>query len=141
RKIGDYFMSFMDTARIERLGSSPVIPELHAIAAIDSHAQLSAALGGSIRSDVDVLNLGVFYTPRIMSLWVAEDLDDATRYRPYLLQSGLGMPDREYFLGSSPHYATLRSQYVVHIANVLRLAGFTTPQERATRVMALETAI
>jgi putative endopeptidase len=141
RRIGDYFTSFMDAARIERLGSSPLMPELHAIAAIESHRDLSAALGGSIRSDVDVLNLGVFYTPRIMSLWVAEDLDDSTRYRPYLMQGGLGMPDREYFLGSSPHYAELRTRYAAHIANMLRLAGFTAPQMRAARVMALETAI
>lgn len=141
RKIGDYFASFMDAARIERLGSSPLLSELRAIAAIESHAALSAALGASIRSDVDVLNLGVFYTPRIMSLWVAEDLDDSTRYRPYLLQGGLGMPDREYFLGSSPHYAELRRQYQTHVANMLRLAGFTAADARATRVMALETAI
>jgi putative endopeptidase len=141
RKIADYFTSFMDAVRIERLGSSPLLPELHAIAAIETHTELSSALGASLRSDVDVLNLGVFYTPRIMGLWVAEDLDDSARYRPYLLQGGLGMPDREYFLGSSPHYAQLRTRYQAHIATMLRLAGFTAPEARATRVIALETAL
>jgi putative endopeptidase len=99
---------------------------------------LSAALGASIRSDVDVLNLGNFYTPRIMSLTVAEDLDESTKYRPYLLQGGLGMPDREYYLGSNPRYAELRTKYEAHVANMLRLAGFTNPEARATRVMAME---
>ena len=50
------------------------------------------------------------------------------------------MPDREYFLGSSPHYAQLRTQYR-RIATMLRLAGFTAPEARATRVIALETAL
>jgi putative endopeptidase len=141
RKIGDYFSAFMDETRIEQLGASPLKPELDAIAAIKTRKDLSAALGASIRCDVDVLNLGNFYTPGIMGLSVAEDLNDSTRYRPYLLQGGLGMPDREYYLGSSPRYAELRTKYEAHIGNMLRLAGFTYPEARAKRVMALEMAI
>jgi putative endopeptidase len=141
RKIGDYFISFMDEARIEQLGSSPLKPELQAIAAIHSHKQLSAALGASVRADVDVLNLGNFYTPRIFGLWVAEDLNDSSKYRPYLLQGGLGMPDRQYYLGASARFAELRARYEAHIANMLRLAGFSEPEARAKRVMALEMQI
>jgi putative endopeptidase len=141
RKVGDYFASFMDEARIEQLGASSLKPELDAIATIKTHKDLSAALGASIRSDVEVLNLGNFYTPRIMSLWVAEDLDDSTKYRPYLLQGGLGMPDREYYLGSKAPDAELRTRYEAHIANMLRLAGFTEPEARARHVMTLEMAI
>ncbi|THD60107.1 MAG: M13 family peptidase [Phenylobacterium sp.] len=141
RKIGDYFTSFMDEARIEQLGVDPLKADLASLAAINSHRDLSAALGASIRCDVDVLNLGVFYTPHIMSLWVAEDLDDATLYRPYLLQGGLGMPDREYYLGANPRYADLRATYEAHIANMLRLARFAEPEASARRVMALEIAI
>ncbi len=141
RKIGDYFASFMDEARIEQLGASPLKAELDAIAAIETHKDLSAALGGSIRADVDVLNLGNIATPRIMGLWVGEDLNDATRYRPYLVQGGLGMPDREYYLGSNPRYGELRGKYETHVANMLRLAGFTQAEVRARPVMALEKAI
>jgi putative endopeptidase len=141
RKIGDYFATFMDEAGIEQLGASPLKPELNVIAAIETPKDLSAALGGSIRADVDVLNMGNFYTPRIMGLWVAEDLDHTTKYRPYLLQGGLGMPDREYYLGSNPRYAELRTKYEAHVANMLRLAGFTESAARAKRVMTLEMAI
>jgi putative endopeptidase len=142
RKIGDYFSSFMDEARIEQLGATPLKAELDAIAAIKTHKDLSAALGSSIRADVDVLNgLGNFHTPNIMGLWVAEDLDDTTQYRPYLMQGGLGMPDREYYLGSNPRYAELRAKYETHIGNMLRLAGFAEAAVRARRVMALEMAI
>ncbi|MBL8556138.1 MAG: M13 family metallopeptidase [Phenylobacterium sp.] len=141
QKIGDYFASFMDQARIEQLGAAPLKPELDAIAAIKTRKDLSAALGGSIRADVDVLNATNYYTPRIMGLWVAEDLDDTTKYRPYLLQGGLGMPDREYYLGSNARYVELRGKYETHVANMLRLAGFSEPEARAKRVMALEMAI
>ena len=141
RKIGDYFTSFMDERQIEQLGASPLKADLDAIAAIHTRRDLSAALGASVRADVDVLNLGNFYTPRIMALSVAEDLDDATKYRPYLLQGGLGMPDQQYYLGSNPRYAELRSKYAAHIANMLRLAGFTKPEARARRVMSLEILI
>lgn len=140
-KIGNYFASFMDEARIEQLGLMPLRPQLGAIAAIRSRRSLAVALGASIRSDVDVLNLGNFHTPHLMSLWVAEDLNDSTTYRPYLLQGGLGMPDREYYLGSSPRYAQLRAQYEAHIGNMLRLANMKDPEVRARRVMALEIKI
>ena len=142
RKIGDYFATFMDAAHIEQLGATPLKTDLDAIAAIETHRDLSAALGSSIRADVDVLNgLGNFSTPRIMGLWVAEDLNDATHYRPYLMQGGLGMPDREYYVGSSPRYAELRTRYEEHVAHMLRLASFTQAEARAKRVMALELAI
>jgi putative endopeptidase len=141
RKIGDYFATLMDEARIEQLGASPLKSELDAIAGIKTHQDLSAALGSSIRADVDVLNLGNFYTPRIMGLWVAEDLNDTSKYRPYLLQGGLGMPDREYYVSSSPRHAELRTKYEAHIANMLQLAGFTETQARARRVIGLEMEI
>jgi putative endopeptidase len=140
-KLGEYFTSFMDEVRIEQLGATPLKSELDAIAAIKTRKDLSTVLGASIRSDVDVLNLSVYYTPHIMGLWVAEDLDDSTKYRPYLLQGGLGMPNREYYLGSSPRYAELRTKYEAHIANMLQLAGFGEPEVRAKGVMTLEMAI
>ncbi len=141
RKIGDYFASFMDDARIEQLGAAPLKPELERIAAIRTRKDLSAVLGGQIRADVDVLNATNYYTDRILGLWVAEDLIDTTKYRAYLMQGGLGMPDREYYLGTSPRYGELRTKYQAHVARMLALAGFTEPEARAARVMALEVAI
>lgn len=141
RKIGDYFLSFMDEPRIEQLGLRPLTRELEAIKGIRTHKALSAALGATLRNDVDVLNLGTFHTPNIMALSVTEDLDDARVYRPYLLQGGLGMPDREYYLGSAPRYAELRGRYEQHIEKMLRLAGYRDADARARRVMALEMKI
>jgi len=141
QKIGDYYASFMDEAAIEAAGAAPLKPELDRIAAIRTRTDLSRELGASIRADVDALNATDFYTDRFLGLWVAEDLNDTTVYRPYLMQGGLGLPDREYYLGSSARFTEIRAKYKAHIAQMLRLAGYSDPEARAARVVALETAI
>lgn len=141
RKIGDYFGSFMDEARIEGLGATPLKPELDRIAAIQTRRDLSEVLGASIRADVDALNATDYYTDRLLGLWVAEDLDDTTKYRPYFMQGGLGMPDRQYYLDDDARFVELRSKYKAHVARMLELAGFTDPVARAERVLELEIAI
>ncbi|HEY8614681.1 M13 family metallopeptidase [Phenylobacterium sp.] len=141
RKIGDFYASFMDEARAEQLGAQPLKPALDRIASIRTRRELSRELGSSIRADVDALNATDFYTPNLFGLWVAEDLDDTTKYRPYLMQGGLGMPDREYYLGASPRYAELRKAYQAHMAKLLALAGYPDAEAAAARVLALETAI
>lgn len=141
RKIGDYFASFMDAERIEQLGAAPLKPELDEIAAIRTRKDLARVLGASIRADTDALNATNFYTDRPFGLWVAEDLDDTTMYRAYLMQGGLGLPDREYYLGQSARFVELRAKYVAHMAAMLKLAGYPDPEGAAKRVMALETAI
>lgn len=141
RKVGDYFASFMDEARIEQLGAAPLKPELDTIASIRTRKDLSRVLGASIRADTDALNATDYTTDRPYGLWVAEDLNDTSIYRPYLMQGGLGMPDREYYLGDSPRSVELRAKYQAHVARMLTLAGYDDAEARAKRVMALETAI
>lgn len=141
RRVGDYFRAFMDEERIERLGLTPVAPQLAAIASIRTRNDLSKALGASIRTAVDLLNVGDVYTPHFMSLQVAADLDDARIYRPYLLQGGLGMPDREYYLSASSKFVELRAKYQQHVAAMLRLAGYPDPEGNTQRILALEMAI
>lgn len=141
RKIGDYFASFMDESRIEQLGAAPLKPELDEIAAIRTRKDLSRVLGATIRADTDALNATNFYTERPLGLWVAEDLDDTTKYRPYLMQGGLSMPDREYYLGQSARFAELRTKHRAHVAAMLKLAGHPDAEAAAGRVLALETAI
>ena len=116
RKIGDYYASYMDEAAIEAKGLAPLQPALDRIAAIARPRALARVLGTTMRADVDVLNNTNFYTDNLFGLWVAQDLDDPTRYSPFLLQGGLGMPDRDYYLDSSPRMAEIRAKYQAHIA-------------------------
>ncbi|WP_163989052.1 M13 family metallopeptidase [Pyxidicoccus caerfyrddinensis] len=141
RKIGDVFASYLDEAGIEAKGTAPLKPELDRIAAISNKKQLSTELGQGLRADVDPLNTGNVSTSRIFGLWIAEDLNDPSRYAPYLLQGGLGLPDRDYYLADNPRFKEVRQAYQQHIANMLKLAGLSEPEARAARVMDLETKI
>ena len=138
RKIGDYYASFMDEQEIERRGLTPVQPALRRIAGLTDKHELAGFLGGTLRADVDALNSTQFHTDNLFGLWVAQDLDDPARYSPFLLQGGLGMPDRDYYIDGSPHMARIREQYRAHIATVLRLAKIPDAQARAGRIYELE---
>ena len=141
RKVGDTYASFMDEAAIEAKGLEPLKPSLDRIAAISDARGLATALGGTLLADVDVLNNTNLYTANLFGLWVAQDLDDPGRYSPFLLQGGLGMPDRDYYLDASPRLAEIRNRYQVHIAAVLKLAGIADGDAKAARIFELERLI
>ncbi|BDU73403.1 M13 family metallopeptidase [Mesoterricola silvestris] len=138
RKTGDYFASFMDEAAIEALGAKPLQPVLARIRAVGDRRALAEALGRTLRADVDVLNNTSPATPNFLGLWVAQDLDDPSRYSPFLLQGGLGMPDREYYLSDSEAMKGIRAKYLAHIGTMLRLAGVEDAAARAGRILDLE---
>ncbi len=141
RKVGDTFATFMDEATIEARGLEPLRPELERIEAVADATGLARALGGTLRADVDAFNSTDLYTPNVLGLWVAQDLDEPARYAPFLIQGGLGMPDRDYYLDPSPRMAEVRESYVRHAAKVLDLASVADPGAVAERVVALETRI
>ncbi|HKD52728.1 MAG TPA: M13 family metallopeptidase [Steroidobacteraceae bacterium] len=138
RKIGDYYASFMDAARIEQLGLKPIEPDLKSIDAIHDGSALARALGTTLRADVDILNSTNLHTPNLFGLWVAQDLSDPARYSPFLLQGGLGMPDRDYYLNPSQKMADIRSKYQAYIAAVLALAHIADAPAKAAAVFDLE---
>ena len=143
KKLGDYYAAFMDDAAIEQRGLAALTPTLERIAAITDRRALARELGGMLRADVDPLNYTNYYTTHLFGLWVAQDFNQPTRNTAYLLQGGLALPDREYYVGTSADMADIRTKYLEHVATVLRLAGASdadAPQQ-ARRVMALETKI
>jgi predicted metalloendopeptidase len=141
KKIADFFNAFMDEASIEKAGLGPLQPQLREIAAINDRKTLSRVLGSQLRADVDVLNNTQLDTDNLLGLWIAQDLDDPSRYVPFLLQGGLGMPDREYYLDDSPATAAIRARYTPHLAKVLTLAGIDEAVAKAARIFALEKAM
>ena len=141
RMVADYYSSFMDEAGIEAKGVAPIRPVLAKIDAIRDKPALVRALGASLRADVDPLNATDFFTENLFGLWVAQGLNEPARNTPYLLQGGLGMPDRAYYLTDSPRMAELRTKYQQHIAAMLKLAGYADFDARAAMVFALESAI
>ena len=140
-KIADLYNSYMDEAAIEATGMTPLQPHLKAIAAIQNKKELAFALGETLRADVDALNNTNFHTPHLFGLWVAPGFNDSDHYVPYLMQGGLQLPDREYYLADSAHMRELRTKYQAHVSAMLKLAGFTDTGARAERIIALEHAI
>ncbi len=138
RKVGDFYTAFMDEAAIEARGAAPLRPILARIRSVDGPRTLAEALGHTLRADVDVLNNAVYATPNLLGLWVAQDLDDPTRYSPFLLQGGLGLPDREYYLSDSEVMKGIRAHYLAHVEAMLKLAGVEDAAARAARIVALE---
>ena len=137
-KIGDYFASYMDEAGIEAKGLTPLNPELARIAAIGDRRALSAFLGSTLRADVDALNNTHFYTDHLFGVWITQAFEHPDRNVPYLLQGGLGMPDRQYYLDPSARMAGIRAKYQIHIAAMLTLAHIADPDGKAARIFALE---
>ena len=141
RHIADLYRSYMDEAAIEAAGLRPLQPHLQAIAAISDKHQLARALGETLRADVDALNSTNFHTDNLFGLWVAPGFDDSDHYHAYLMQGGIVLPDREYYLSDSASMREIRTTYEQHVSSIFKLAGFDDPDKRAARVVALEHAI
>jgi putative endopeptidase len=143
RKAADYYIAYMNEGAIERRGLSPLDEQLARVNGISDLRTLSEALGQTIRTDVDPLNATNFYTSHVFGLWVAQDFNDPAHNAPYLLQGGLGMPDREYYLADIPRMAETRAKYKAHVAAVLELggAGQQDASAEADRIVDLETRI
>src|SRR5579871_1876328 len=121
RKVADLYNSFMDEAGIEANGLAPLKPHLDAIAAIKDKKQLARALGETLRADVDALNNTNFHSPNLFGLWVAPGFHDPDHYAPYLMQGGLELFDKEYYLSDSEHMKQVRTQYQTHVAAMMKL--------------------
>ena len=141
RKMADLYASYMDEGAIESRGLAPLKPHLDAIAAIKTQAELATALGETLRADVDALNNTNFHTSNFIGLWVAPGFNDSDHYAPYLMEGGLELPNRDYYLGSSDRMKAIRTAYQAHIAAMLTSAGFDSADGRAAAVVGLEHSI
>lgn len=145
RKVGEFYTAFMNKAAIDKKGMSPAEPELATIAALKDKRELARFLGAQMRADVDPLNMTNFHTDRLFGLWVSPAFDNPHENAAYMLQGGLGMPDRDDYLKTDAKSKELQAAYRHHIAAVLRLANphesATNSDAQAKRIYALEHAI
>ncbi len=139
-RIKTFYTAYLDTRAIEAAGLAPVQPDLARIAAITTVPALSAELGAQLRADVDPFNATDFHTENLFGLFVTQALS-GTAVMPYLLQGGLGLPEREYYLSSAPKMKAIREAYRRYVIDLLTAAGVSDAETRAERVLALETRI
>ncbi len=139
-RIKAFYNAYLNTAAIDAAGMKPVQPDLDRIAAIADVKGLSAALGAQTRADVDPLNATNFFTESLFGLFVTQALAGG-EVMPYVLQGGLGMPEREYYLSADPKMAGLRAKYKAYIVQLLTDAGIADAQAAAQRIFDLEMKI
>lgn len=141
RKIADYYAAWMDTAAIERHGLAPLKPTLAQIDAIASRTDLARVLGSRLRADVDPINATHYHTQNLFGLFVTQGLEDPSHHLAYLLQGGLGLPSRDYYLSTDPHMVEVRAKYLAYVGALLQQAGIADAQAKANTIMTLETKI
>jgi putative endopeptidase len=127
RKIGDLYDAFMDTTQIEAAGLKPAAGDLARIDALATSEDVARALGDQ------ALHLDGPFEMRIQV-----DDKNPDSYTVRLSQSGLGLPDRDYYLKDDPSLEAARKAYQDYLARMLDFAGRKDPAERAAAVYALE---
>jgi putative endopeptidase len=142
RLIADYYAAYNDTAGIEARGTAPLKTLIAPYYALRDKAALAKMMGAQMRADTDPFNNNNYAsTTNLFGLFVSQDLNQPKRNVPYLMQGGLGLADRDYYLSQSPQMAELREGYKAYLAQIFGLAGLSDPAARAARVFALELKI
>src|SRR5262244_777453 len=129
RKIGTLYNAFMDVARIEQLDATPIADDLARIRDAKTKADI-AALMGRARAD---------FGSSFFTLFVSEDQKAPTRNALYAVQSGLGLPDRDYYLRDV--FKDKKAKYRDYVAHILDMVGWPAAQKSADDILALESRI
>jgi len=140
-RIVAFYKAYNDQAAIDRAGMAPIKADLDRFAAIADKQQLAEVLGSQIRADVDAFNATDFNTENLFGIFVTQGLSTPGEVIPYVMQGGLGLPDREYYLSGDKEMADIRTAYRPYIAQILTLAGVPDAEVRAQRIYDLEMKI
>ncbi|MCF6287849.1 MAG: peptidase M13 [Proteobacteria bacterium] len=130
QKISDLYNSYMDTANIEKAGIAVLNDAFAKINSMQSYDDLLAYMAYADRK-----------TDAPMGLYVYIDLKDSNKHITYVSQSGLGLPDREYYFNQGDKYKNIRSKYLTLIENMFAHANLDKPKQAAQAVMEIETKI
>ena len=139
-RVKAFYNAFLDTEAIDRLGMEPIQADLRRIAAIGDKTDLARLLGANLRADVDPLNATDMTTENLFGVFVSQALAER-EVMPYLLQGGLGMPEREYYLSSDPTMREHQSAYRQYVEDMLAAAGIADAAAKAERIWDLEVKI
>jgi predicted metalloendopeptidase len=131
QKIGDFYSSFMDEARVEQLGVKPLQDELKRIDAVSRIGLVPKQLAHFLQQQIN--------SP--ISGYVHQDAKDPNQYVMDLFQGGLGLPDRDYYLSDDARFVEIRAKYETYIARMFELAQFKGGAETARNIVALETEL
>ncbi len=130
KKLRDLYDAYEDETQIERRGLEPVKKDLAYLAGLRTHAEVARAMASVRLSTASIYDVGI-------------DIDkkNPNAYSVSLSQSGLGLPDRDYYLKNDKDIAAARDAYRKYLATMLALSGVRDAKARADRIFALETEL
>jgi len=131
QKMGDYYASYVDEARRNELGLAPLKADLARVAALEDKRGIAALSAHFSRIDAGAP----------LDMYVHQDNKDSTRMIVDVSQSGLGMPNRDYYLQDEARLKDIRTRYQGHVEKMLALAGHARAAREAAQIVALETEI
>ncbi len=131
QKVGDLYASYMDMKTRDAKGIQPILPYFAKIDAIKTNDDLAAAFGEANRRGGG--------SP--VAVGVVEDFKNPTRYALYAWQSGITLPEREYYLKQDAKSKDIREKYKAHIAKMFALAGIADGKKNADIILGLETQV
>ncbi|MCA9196812.1 MAG: hypothetical protein KDA87_04710 [Planctomycetales bacterium] len=131
QKVGDFYRSFMDEAYVQQLGVTPVRSELEKLASLDDKQQLFRYWGYLQTIGVD----------GPIAFFVTLDSKDSTRYLATVVQSGISLPDRDYYLENDEKYLESRKALNAYVVRLYQLAEIDDGDAAAEAVLELETKI
>jgi putative endopeptidase len=128
-KVAAIYRTFLDEATVEKLDGKPIESHLNAVRKAKTHEDVARLMGSTA---------GTFGSS-FFNAGVSDDAKNPEKYTLYLSQSGLGLPDREFYLRDN--FKAQRERYQQYVADMLRLAGWDEPEKNAADIVALETKI
>jgi endothelin-converting enzyme len=129
QKVGDFYLSYMDSNLVEKLGINPLKIDLAVIYSVNSRNDLAKLIG-------QYQKIGI---QRPFSFFIDQDLKQSDQYISYIGQSGLGLPDRDYYFKEDQKFSEIREKYISYITDLLSLAPISNPRAKADRIMEIET--
>lgn len=129
--IGNYYKSFLNTEAITELDLAPLATELVLIEIMDTHADVASYFGRS----------NVFGIDSPLNFWVDQDAKDSTKYIVYFTQSGLGLPDRDYYFDETERGQEILKKYRAYIDQLMTLAKAKVSNTTVDNIIAIETAL
>jgi putative endopeptidase len=128
QKVGDFYASGMDTLSINKRGITPIQPILDRIAAIENVKALITFVANQLKSGDNSM-----FAP-----YVSPDQKNSTLNILHVVQTGLGLPDRDYYFKEDPSVKAIQDAYKTYLTRLFELVGDTDVQSQAAAVYAIE---
>lgn len=131
QKVGDFYRSYMDAENVNGLGFQPIAPMLDAVEGLKTPAGIWKHFGYLSSRNID--------SP--VGVYVSQDAKDSNTYALHIIQSGLTLPDRDYYLNDEKSSVEARDAFIEYATSLFRMIKHSDPETAASNLLALETQL